>query len=91
MKLIKRALSFCYLQYVKVKLILSLFLHRNKWDKKSYYPEAKRKNKLIILYDHILHVIKHGEIDEFYFLYGFDRGGGCIIIEVIYTFLIESL
>lgn len=40
---------------------------------KSYYPECKLKSKFRIFYDQLVYIIKKGEINTNYFLFGFDR------------------
>lgn len=40
--------------------------------KDSYYPDAKHKSKLCILLEQIEHIVKYGEINKFYYLYGLD-------------------
>lgn len=40
---------------------------------KSYYPDEERKTKKQILYENILWVLKHREVNHYYFLWGLDR------------------
>ncbi len=40
---------------------------------RSYYIHAKRKSKLLIFLDNILWALTKGEVNHYYFLYGFDR------------------
>jgi hypothetical protein len=42
-------------------------------DAQTYYPEEPRKSKRRISWDHILWLLKYGEINHYYYLYGFDR------------------
>jgi hypothetical protein len=42
----------------------------------TYYPEAKRKSAVQIMVDNIKWMINYGEINHFYYLYGFDRKDG---------------
>jgi len=42
-------------------------------DNASYYPDSEHKTKKQILHDQLHFVWKYGEIERFYFLYGFDR------------------
>lgn len=42
-------------------------------DAKSYYPEEPRKGRLRIFWDNLLWLLKYGEINHYYYLYGFDR------------------
>lgn len=39
----------------------------------SYYPECQLKSKKRIFFDQIIYCIKTGEINKYYFLYGFDK------------------
>ena len=40
---------------------------------RSYYPLAVRKSKSRMLLDNLFWLARHGEINEFYFVYGLDR------------------
>ncbi|WP_423148057.1 sugar-transfer associated ATP-grasp domain-containing protein [Rubrolithibacter danxiaensis] len=40
---------------------------------KSYFPEQELKSKRRIFYEQFLHILKHGETNEYYFLFGRDR------------------
>lgn len=42
----------------------------------SYYPEIKRKNVILILFDQIRNLIKYGKPERYYFLYGLDTKYG---------------
>jgi hypothetical protein len=42
----------------------------------SYYPSEKRKSKPRILADLLLWRLRHGEVNTFYYAYGFDRQHG---------------
>lgn len=53
---------------------LSLIVHRKEiCGKATYYPECDRKSNGEILRDHLFLLWKYGEIEPFYFTYGFDR------------------
>ena len=39
----------------------------------SYYPECELKSELIIFWDQFLYILKYGEINKNYFIFGFDR------------------
>jgi len=39
----------------------------------SYFPECELKNKYRILIEQLWYIIRHGEINKNYFIYGFDR------------------
>jgi len=40
---------------------------------KTFYPDEKRKSQARILWDNLAWVLKHREINHFYYLWGFDR------------------
>lgn len=65
-----------FLHYIKScpRSILHLIRNRNLWSKKeTYYPEAKyHKSSFCIFCEQLLCILKYGEINDFYFLYGFD-------------------
>lgn len=52
------------------KLIIDPALSR------TYYPEAERKSKLTILMDNLLYLVKHGEVNNYYYVFGMDRKNG---------------
>lgn len=57
----------------KPLLIKKLLINKQYYSSETYFPEEKeRKNKRTIFLNQIVHILKHGEINEFYFLYGFD-------------------
>ena len=39
----------------------------------SFYPECKRKKKYRIFLDHLLWILRKGELNNFYYMWGFDR------------------
>ena len=41
----------------------------------TFYPEAPRKEKREMLADHLRYLLRHGEVDTRYFMYGLDREG----------------
>lgn len=58
------------------KLRRSLFLLKNKKrfvKCDSYYPECEKKTSLQIIRDQLYFIWKKGDIEPFYFTYGFDR------------------
>lgn len=58
------------------KIHRSIIIIRHKADyidKVSYYPEENLKSKKEILKDYLWFIWKYGEIERFYFTYGFDR------------------
>ncbi len=44
-------------------------------DSQTYYPEQPRKGRFGIFRDNLLWLLKHGEINHYYYLYGLDRKG----------------
>lgn len=63
----------------KLKRVLSSYLKIIKG--KSYYPERRRKSKIQIILENIIWSIKYREVNDFYFLYGFDCKGVNIFKE----------
>lgn len=41
--------------------------------KKSYYPECDLKSKTRIFYEQLLYILKYGEMNKYYYRFGFDR------------------
>ena len=61
-------------RYKKMRKCIFVVRNKSKYvDQATYYPEAAHKNKSEILKDHIWMVWKYGDIEPFYFTYGFDR------------------
>lgn len=59
-----------------IKSIYKILTDRTLNDAESYYPEiSRRKPKSRIIKEQIKHLIKYHSINEFYFIYGFDRVG----------------
>lgn len=53
--------------------IVILLKNRRYWNKnESYFPDVAHKSNLKILFEQLCCVLRHGEINDFYFLYGFD-------------------
>ena len=42
---------------------------------KTYFPEAERKSKPKILWENLVYLIKHGEANNYYYVFGMDRKG----------------
>ncbi len=60
--------------YNKIHKTISVILHKADYiNKATYYPESNLKSKSQILKDFLWYIWKYGEIDPFYFTYGFDR------------------
>lgn len=54
-----------------------LFSHKNAFlTSKSYFEEiGERKSTWVILWEQLLNILRYGYLNDFYFLYGFDRKG----------------
>lgn len=58
----------------KIRKSLSIIGHKkDNLFKATYYPESEHKTKSQILKDFLFYVWKYGELEPFYFTYGFDR------------------
>lgn len=57
---------------LRVILIFRYMFYRHSFVEKSYYPEKEHKSKFEIFSDQLWHILKFGEINEFYYMYGFD-------------------
>jgi hypothetical protein len=58
----------------KIVKSLSIIRHRKEICRKAtYYPECDRKSNGVIISDQLFLLWKYGEIEPFYFTYGFDR------------------
>lgn len=58
----------------KIKKIKSLFSNRESYiNAKTYYNEEIRKSKFEIFCNQIYFIFKYGDMEPFYFTYGFDR------------------
>lgn len=42
-------------------------------NSESYYPEVERKSKKRIFYEQLMHILKYGEINKQYYVFGLDR------------------
>jgi hypothetical protein len=61
-------------KYCRFCNCLSIIRHKSEYvNQATYYPEAERKGEKEILKDYLWFVRKYGEIEPFYFTYGFDR------------------
>jgi hypothetical protein len=55
------------------KELLWLFTNSEYTKSETFYPElGRRKNRIVIFFDQLMNIFKYGEINRFYFLYGFD-------------------
>lgn len=62
----------------KNRLILLIYFitHYKKYIyEKSFYPEKEHKSKFCVFCEFICHILKHGELDESYFVLGIDVKG----------------
>jgi len=60
--------------YKRIYKCLSIVKNKSKYiNHATYYPEATHKSKSEILKDYLWFVWKYGEVEPFYFTYGFDR------------------
>jgi hypothetical protein len=50
-----------------------LWSHLRNPQSLTYYPQEKRKSNLAIYLDNLRWILRYGEINRFYYLYGFDR------------------
>lgn len=72
MRFYHSCLRFIYEIYLRGKLF-SIIILRNKSNRRnSYYPEYKLKSRFRQFVEEAIHVLKYGEINRFYQLYGFD-------------------
>ena len=70
MRLINLLLS----AFRKVQKSISVIKNRSNYiNRATYYPKEERKSKNEILKDHLWFALKYGELEPFYFTYGFDR------------------
>lgn len=64
---------FLYFNLIRKPLLIKDLMMDKKYLAPTYYPEENnRKKASSIFIDQLVHILKHGEINEFYFLYGFD-------------------
>ena len=62
---------FDLIQIAKGFFIIPKFV-LGKTNNHTYYPKEKRKSKLRIFFDLLMWLLKNKEVNEFYFIYGFD-------------------
>lgn len=56
--------------YSKPKAIIRLFLHPSAIYGVNYYPEREEKSRTQIFWEQFTNILKHGAINEYYYLYG---------------------
>lgn len=60
----------------RLRELFRLFVHPEYYMANSYFPEiGRRKSSLRILFEQLYHILYYGDIERFYFLYGFDIKG----------------
>ena len=60
--------------FSRIRKTLSLIKHRSRYvNCETYYPECERKSSLQIFKDQLFLIWKYGDVEPFYFTYGFDR------------------
>jgi Sugar-transfer associated ATP-grasp len=64
---------FDIVRYTPIRVVKVLKFVNDPVAAKSYYSENKRKSKFRILLDNFWWVLQKGEVNYYYFLYGFDR------------------
>lgn len=74
-----------YKNYNKIHSFFREFLRRirfffryikgKRYPENSYYPDSPRKPKWRIRMENILYILRYGDMNEFYFMYGLDRKG----------------
>lgn len=69
MKMIRKIINKAKYEKNKIK---SLFKINSILNEQSYYPEMKRKNRIKRLFENVNWILKYGEPNMFYNLYGFD-------------------
>lgn len=58
----------------RIILPVELILHYGSYvNKKSYFPDTELKNKFRIFFEQLFFILRTGEINKDYFLFGFDR------------------
>ncbi len=78
MKHIKSILYFIYnlfkTIYYRFSSLRILICNKRYYDAETYFPEfsSKRKTKALIFIEQVIHILKYGFPNDFYFLYGFD-------------------
>lgn len=63
--------------------LLKRFLHLVNNPQQTYFPEAKQKSKLAIWRDNFFWVLRHKEINRFYYAYGLDRKNTDVEKEIL--------
>ena len=86
-KIVKRIFyiiyNICRETYIKIKLIFKYVFCKHTFIEKTYYPEKQHKSKIEIFGNQLVHILKYGEINEFYYMYGFDVKGCSYMSDLI--------
>lgn len=72
MNLYRKVLHLGFETYLRGRLLAKLLTRRESFKQDSYYPDLPLKSPARQFLDHLLHVLKYGEINRFYYMYGFD-------------------
>lgn len=57
----------------KTKAIISFCLKKQYLNGESYYPDEPHKSKVEKFWDQLYYILKFGNVEKFYYAYGFDR------------------
>lgn len=63
-----------HLRYAKMGLSF-LVNHKDFISQQTYGDEVNKKNKFRIILDGFCHILKYGEVNQFYYAYGLDQKG----------------
>lgn len=67
----KRVIKFVFANiYTKPKSLIRLILNPSSIRGTNYYPEKEEKSSFRIFWDQVLNILRHSDIDKFYYLYG---------------------
>lgn len=74
--MIKLVYKFYYVFVIgflsRFRALKLLIKHKEFYSASSYFPEKKRKGNIQICFEQMVHILKYGEVNEYYFIYGFD-------------------
>lgn len=75
--MIKLLKNLCLGTVYRAKEMIRLMSEKDITNGASYFPEyaARRKSKSKIFFDQLKNVLKYGDVNDFYYLYGFDIKG----------------
>ena len=73
----RKLLQWGYAPIARIRLIVNFICKSDRYVKaESYYAGRPRKTRRKIFFEQARHILRYGEINEFYFLYGFDTRQG---------------